>query len=154
MLHYVTWQFASNQMNGDTKLGEMNEMKSTIESCHGKTCLAIFVVVIPKEGLAGGDPPILLLDLVWHWLQNITCESSRVQFYSWCHTQRRISGAPPANPSLSMTTKILRYDFPWHGSISLIECFVTTFILFSLRVLHVIRQKLADSGIFHFFGSV
>ncbi len=34
--------------------------------------------------------------------------SSRVQFYSRCHTQRIIDGAPPANPSLGMTmTKLM-----------------------------------------------
>ncbi len=31
------------------------------ELCRGKMCLKIFVVVIPKEGLAGGAPPIPLL---------------------------------------------------------------------------------------------
>ncbi len=64
-------------------------------NCHGKTCLKVFVVVVPKEGLAGPIPkegltggalPILLL--VWHRLQDIICEGSRVQFYSRCHTQR------------------------------------------------------------------
>ena len=29
--------------------------------CHTKTCLKILVVDIPKEGLAGGAPPILFL---------------------------------------------------------------------------------------------
>ena len=57
------------------------------ESCHGKMCHKIFVVVIPKEGLAS------ILLLVWHWPQNIICEGSRVQFYSRCHIQRR-NGAP------------------------------------------------------------
>ncbi len=27
-----------------------------LELCHGKTCLKIFVAVIPKEGLTGGGP--------------------------------------------------------------------------------------------------
>ena len=53
--------------------------------CHQKTCLKIFVTVIPKERLVGGAPPILLL--VWHRLQNIMSEGSRVQFYSRCHTK-------------------------------------------------------------------
>ena len=30
-------------------------------ACHKNTSLKTFVVVIPKEGLAGGAPPILLL---------------------------------------------------------------------------------------------
>ncbi len=59
-------------------------------------------------------PPNLL---VCHWLQNIICEGSRVQFYGRCHTQRRIGGALPAIPSLGMTTtKILGHIFPWHRS--------------------------------------
>ena len=29
---------------------------TTDELCHGKTCIKIFVVVIPKEGLAGEAP--------------------------------------------------------------------------------------------------
>ncbi len=36
-----------------------------------------FADVVPKDGLAGGASPMLLL--VWHWLQNIICEGSRVQ---------------------------------------------------------------------------
>ena len=48
-------------------------------------------------------------------LRNIICEGSRVQFHSWCHTQRTI-GRAPANPSLGMaTTKILRHIFSWHS---------------------------------------
>ncbi len=73
------------------------------ELCHEKMC---YQNVIPKEGLAGG---------VRHRLQNIIYEGSKVIFYSQCHTQRGIGGAP--NPSLGMTmTKILRYIFSWHGS--------------------------------------
>ena len=29
--------------------------------CHAETCLRIFVIVLPNEGLAGGTPPIVLL---------------------------------------------------------------------------------------------
>ena len=80
-----------------------------------KRCLNIFVVVIPKEGLTGGAQPILIL--VWHRLQNIIYEGSSIQFYSWCCTQRRIGGCPPANPSLgTTTTKIVRHIFSWHSS--------------------------------------
>ena len=32
------------------------EYTQTIELCHGKTDLKIFVIVIPKEGLAGANP--------------------------------------------------------------------------------------------------
>ncbi len=39
-----------------------------------------------------GAPPFLLW--AWHRLQNISYEGSRVIFYSRCHTQRRIGGAP------------------------------------------------------------
>ena len=35
---------------------------------------------------------------VWHWLQNIIYDGSRVIFYSQCHTQRRIGGAQTAGP--------------------------------------------------------
>ncbi len=85
--------------------------------CHGKMCQDL-CCCIPKEGLVGGARPILLL--VWkHRLENIICKDSRVQLYSQCHTQRRIDGALPANPSLGMTkTKILRHIFQWQSSIS------------------------------------
>ncbi len=93
---------------------------SSLELCHEKMCLKIFVDVIPKEGLASRAPSILLL--VWHWLQNKICEDSRIQCYSQCHTQRRIGWAPPASPSLGMTaTKILRQIFSWHSSL-LLRC--------------------------------
>ncbi len=92
------------------------------EPSHGKMCLKIFVIVIPKEGLAGWTPPILLL--VWHRLQNRICKGSFHNFivsgiskeiYSRCHIQRRIGGAQPTNPSLGMTTiEILRPVFAWH----------------------------------------
>ena len=36
-------------------------MEYNYEVCHGKTDLKVFVLVIPKEGLAGGAPPIILL---------------------------------------------------------------------------------------------
>ncbi len=56
-----------------------------------KQTLKVFVIVIPKEGLAGGAPPILLW--IWHRLQNKIYEGSRVIFYSRWNTQRRIGGA-------------------------------------------------------------
>ncbi len=56
-VHDVTWLTVLGNAGGDYS-----------QPCHGKTCLKIFVVVIPKEGLAGDAPPIPLL--VWHWLQN------------------------------------------------------------------------------------
>ena len=45
--------------------------------CHEKMCLMNFVVVIPKEGLVGRAPSILL---VWHRLQNIICEGGSIQY--------------------------------------------------------------------------
>ncbi len=76
-----------------------------IDTRHKKTDLKVFVVVIPKEGLGPANPSL-----------NIISEGSRVIFYSRCHTQRRIGGAPPANPSLGMAmTKTLRSVFSWHA---------------------------------------
>ena len=73
---------------------QAHESRIAVELCHGKTCLKVFVVVIPKAGLADGA--------LWHRLHDIICESSRVQL--------------PANPSLGVTTtKFLRHDFPWHS---------------------------------------
>ena len=43
--------------------------------CRKNLSFKIFVVVIPKEGLVGGAPPIVLL--VWHRLYNIICEGCR-----------------------------------------------------------------------------
>ena len=43
--------------------GSLKVQLLTLELCHGKTSLKIFVVVIPKEGLAGGVPSIILLVL-------------------------------------------------------------------------------------------
>ncbi len=48
-----------------------------------------------------GAPPILLW--VWHRLQNIIYEVSRVIFYSRCHTQRRIGGPQPFVLGMTMT---------------------------------------------------
>ncbi len=52
--------------------------------------LKIFFIVTPKEKLVGGAPPILLL--VWHRLQNIIYESSRVHFHCRCHTRQSLFG--------------------------------------------------------------
>ncbi len=71
--------------------------------------LKIFVVVLPKEGLAGRVPPTLLL--LWHQLYNIESvnNTAYIQFYSQYS----------ANPSFGMTTtKILRCDLAWCSSIS------------------------------------
>ena len=75
------------------------------EPCHEKMYLKIFVIVVPKEGLADLASPILLV--VWHRLQNVISEDNRVKCYSRCHTQRRICEAPPPNPSFGMTTKLI-----------------------------------------------
>ena len=67
------------------------------ELCDEKMCQKVFVIVIPKDGLADGAPPIPLW--VWHWpqhnlskqhstklIQGIICDGSRS---SQCHNQRR-----------------------------------------------------------------
>ncbi len=64
------------------------------DTCHEKTDLKVFVVVIPKEGLVGCG------------LQNIIYEGSRVIFYSRCHAQRRIGGAPDIKVCFSVTRHI------------------------------------------------
>ena len=46
----------------------------------------------PEKDWRAGALQILLW--VWHRLQNIIYEHSRVIFYSRCHIQRRIGGAP------------------------------------------------------------
>ena len=80
---------------------------------HGKTDYKVFVVVIPKEGLAGGALPIL--PLVWHRLQIYNLQPSQIIFYSQCTV-----GVVPKEGlagSLGMTmTKILRRIFSWHSS--------------------------------------
>ena len=35
-----------------------SNLKDYLELCHGNTCLKIFVVVVPKEGLAGPYPEV------------------------------------------------------------------------------------------------
>ena len=72
-------------------------------SCVTRKCaFKIFVVVIPKEGMAARAPPVL--PLVWQQLQNIILERRRVQFYSRCHTHKSIGGP------MTMT-KDLKVDF-------------------------------------------
>ncbi len=93
-----------------------------IEPCHGKACLKIFGVVIPNERLAGGGsayplfgmgPSINYVTPKGGGASSQVLPAGRVQFYSWCHTQRRIGGTPAGNPSLGMTmAKILRHVFP------------------------------------------
>ena len=80
-------------------------------------CLKIFVVVIPKEGLAVGVLPILFL---WYDTdqQYFICDGSRVQFYSRCHTQRRFGWVRP--PILLWVWQWQRYYFPWYSSINII----------------------------------
>ena len=36
-------------------------LETIVEASHKKTNLKVYVIVIPKEGLADGAPPILLL---------------------------------------------------------------------------------------------
>ncbi len=68
-----------------------------------------------QEKMCLKAPSILLW--VWHWLQNIIYEGSRVIFYSQCHTQKGLAGPQPAHPSLGMTTtKTLRSVFSWRAS--------------------------------------
>ena len=56
----------------------MHVVKTAIllEVCHEKMCFKIFVVVIPKEGLAGGAPPILLW--VWRDYKIVFCSLHRL----------------------------------------------------------------------------
>ncbi len=56
--------------------------------CCKNVSLKIFVLVIPKAGLAGQAPQILLL--VWHRFYSIICEGCRLQIYSRYHAKRRI----------------------------------------------------------------
>ena len=75
----------------------------------------VLVVVMPKGGLATRALHSLLW--VWHRLENVTLLPSQVIFCIRCHTNRGISGAPPANNSFGMTrTRILRHIFSWHSS--------------------------------------
>ncbi len=60
-----------------------------------KQTLRFLSLSYPKKDWRSGAPPILLW--VWHQLQNIIYEGSRVIFYSGCHSQRRIGG-PPVHP--------------------------------------------------------
>ena len=91
--------------------------------CRKNVSLKVFVIVIPKEGLADGAPPILLL--VWLWLYNLICCNvfpvvhaiSRCQ----CHTKIRIDPAPSAKFLFSMTTtKNFEDMFLWHST--LLKC--------------------------------
>ena len=91
-------------------------------ACHGKTCRRSLSLSYPKDDPANpsfGMTPTTLFPQSYCNLSNILviCEGSRVQFYSQCHTQKRIFRSLPANPSLGMTTtNILKHDFPLHGS--------------------------------------
>ncbi len=85
------------------------------EAPHEKTDLKIFVIVIPKERLAGKAPPILLL--VWHRLLIYNLQPSQIIFYSRCsqiifyspcHTKRRIG--------LTTTKVCFRSVFSWRAS--------------------------------------
>ncbi len=89
------------------------------ELCHGKSYLKIFVIVIPKEGLAGGAPVPPILLWIWHQLL-------------------------PANPSFGMTTtKILRQIFSWH---SLCVMFVYLLVLFQLFETNSVVQMYSKSA--------
>ncbi len=127
-------------------------------------CLNIFVVVIPKEGVAGGAPPILLW--VWHRQQNtcIILESRRVQYYSRCHTQKDRQG--PARQSLFgydndkdlkvhfLVTQLAVWDY-W--SIILTSIFLVPALILSLSGLHFVALSMATcsyyphDGTQHFF---
>ncbi len=69
---------------------------------HGKMCLKIFVVVIPKEGLAGiggqgpANPSLGMTPTIKFYSATFT----DYVLQSDCHTKRRIA---PANPSLGKT---------------------------------------------------
>ncbi len=55
------------------------------DTCHEKTDLKVFVVVIPKEGWAREVAPILLW--VWHWLlENMIYEVKRLKFRNFVAT--------------------------------------------------------------------
>ena len=72
--------------------------------CRKIASFKIFVVVIPKEGLADGA----LLLLAWHRQQMCNLYPSQIIWYSQCHTKRRNNWALPVNLSFDMTSKIFK----------------------------------------------
>ena len=76
---FCCMHWSRKYLNWCTPFGHVSQWNMSSDVCHCHTL------------------PILLL--VWQRLQNIICESSRVQFCFY-----GICGAPPLNPSLGMTT--------------------------------------------------
>ena len=87
------------------------------ELCHVKTCLKIFVVVIPKEGLVGGDPPIwydtnyrilwhaslslymhlncnISVSFVYHDYRNQLLSTCRLKLFGWWSFEVLFAGDP------------------------------------------------------------
>ena len=90
---------------------EIEKTHSASEPCQGKTCLKIFVGIIPKDGLASWGPVSPPFGMTPTGEYNLWRQQSTI--YSRCHTQRRIGGTLPSNPSLGMTTKKdLKTQFP------------------------------------------
>ncbi len=79
------------------------------------------VGVIPKEGLVCISPSNPFL--VWHRLKNKICEDNRVQFHSWCHSERRLGRAGARQTSFCIT-KIFKPDLAWRASPHWVECCV------------------------------
>ncbi len=107
----VRSQWGIKEIGGKSEAHSLDCSSSTIEVRHGKTdlCCCHTNRVATLSYLSY----FLLL-----FSMNLEClQPSQIITCSWCHTKRRIGGAPPANSSFSITmTKILRYILSWHGS--------------------------------------
>ncbi len=77
------WASCPRARLSDMMKSPARHCKNKCATLHFKTGLKIFVVVILKQWLVGGTPPMLLS--VWHQLYNLICGGWRLQIYSWCH---------------------------------------------------------------------
>ncbi len=95
-VNYINFRLMKKKKSikrSDVQWSFLQETSFQCDTCHEKNrphARSLSLSYLKKDWWAGA-PPILLW--VWHRLQNIIYEGSRVIFYSRCHTQRRIGGA-------------------------------------------------------------